>query len=135
MLQSSGILLSVFIALRHLVCVPMGIGFSIAILIFLRLTNKYNLSPVLKYTDKYSYCFYIVQQSFLTGLFSLLFITPDLWKNIILVVLASAFFGVVLQLVSDKIIQKLKNAPVKSPLPPQNDENKSNNENQTTNKE
>lgn len=104
----TGILFMLVESLKHFLCLVMGIFFSIFFLWAFEFLNKADAGKFFYYTDKYSFCFYIVQQSLMVGIFSVLNLTDIKLLNVFFVFLFSIIFSVVLQTLSDKVIYKIK---------------------------
>lgn len=79
--------------------------FIILQLLFSKLKLKYN--KVLAFSDKYSYCIYLVHQIFILFHMSLLHYTKYLSLNILIIFIISFTLGIILKIVSDFIIKVL----------------------------
>lgn len=84
------------------------LGSWIFIILYLIL-SKYNIkyNKLLHFSDKYSYCIYLVHQIFILNHMSILHLTNSLTLNIVLILFLSILFGVILKWESDIIIKCL----------------------------
>ena len=73
---------------------------------------KWKDNKIFKFVDKYSYTIYLTHQIFILNSFSILFITNNIFVNILLIIICSFISGVILYYISDfvsLIIKKIKN--------------------------
>jgi len=97
--------------IKEICVLGIGLSFTIFSINILKPLNKYNLGKFLKFSDKNSYYFYIVQQLFLCGSFSVQFLTNSPFLNIILAALFILIYSCVVQLISENLIKLIKIKP------------------------
>lgn len=84
------------------------LGSWIFIILYLLLSKyKIKYNRILQFSDKYSYCIYLVHQIFILYHMSILHLTNSLILNILCILILSIFFGIILKLLSDIVIQLL----------------------------
>ena len=62
---------------------------------------KWKDNKIFKFVDKYSYTIYLTHQIFILNSFSILFITNNIFVNILLIIICSFISGVILYYISD----------------------------------
>lgn len=72
---------------------------------------KWKDNKIFKFVDKYSYTIYLTHQIFILNSFSLLFITNNIFINILLIIICSFISGIILHYISEffsKLIIKVR---------------------------
>lgn len=104
LITNNQLLAGLQICLINISSAMLGVTFAIAFLILFEFLNKFENIKILKFTDKYAFNIYFYHHIFLVGTLSLLFITPYIALNILLVVLSTVFSVVVMEIVNSKIV-------------------------------
>lgn len=83
---------------------------SVLFIILYKTINKFNIKNniILSFSDKYSYYIYLVHQIFILNSFSVLFLTKNLFINIVLIILFSIFFAFIIKKLCDILLVGLK---------------------------
>lgn len=83
---------------------------SVLFIILYKTINKFNIKNniILSFSDKYSYYIYLVHQIFILNSFSVLFLTKNLFINIVLIILLSIFFAVIIKKICDILLAGLR---------------------------
>lgn len=76
--------------------------FFMLLWLFEKKKPKYRI--LLRYSDKYSYCIYLVHQVFIMGTFSILHITDFVVINVLIVILAILIAAIILKMLTDIIV-------------------------------
>lgn len=83
---------------------------SVLFIILYKTISKFNIKNniVFSFSDKYSYYIYLVHQIFILNSFSVLFLTKNLFINIVLIILLSIFFAVIIKKICDILLAGLR---------------------------
>ena len=84
-----------------------GVSTLFIFLLASKFINKINNNPVLDFTDKVSYPFYLLNQTFMCGAMNVTNYVSNLWSKTILVYLFTISFAILVYYLSKVVITKI----------------------------